>query len=259
MSSWKGLTFDFTGQSAIVTGATKGIGRDIALAFAAAGARVAATGRNGEELKSLAKEIEDMGGECLVFAADLADAGECEAMAARFCAQLGVVDILVNNAGLSIPERLLDLDAAHWDTTIAVNLRAPALVTKVVARAMIAAGGGAVVNVSSNACMAGIEEHAAYCASKFGLEGITKVMAVELGPHNVRVNSVAPTVTLTPMGNQVWGDPAKAAPLKARIPLGRFALPAEVSAVVLFLASPAAAMVHGETILVDGGVNAKLY
>ena len=259
MSSWKGLTFDFTGQSAIVTGATKGIGRDIALAFAAAGARVAATGRNGEELKSLAKEIEDLGGECLVFAADLADAGECEAMATRFCAELGVVDILVNNAGLSIPERLLDLDAAHWDTTIAVNLRAPALVTKVVARAMIAAGGGAVVNVSSNACMAGIEEHAAYCASKFGLEGLTKVMAVELGPHNVRVNAVAPTVVLTPMGNQVWGDPAKAAPLKARIPLGRFALPAEVSAVVLFLASPAAAMVHGETILIDGGVNAKLY
>ena len=88
---------------------------------------------------------------------------------------------------------------------------------------------------------------------------MTKVMAVELGSHNVRVNAVAPTVVLTPMGNQVWGDPVKAAPVKARIPLGRFAQPAEVTAVVLFLASPAASMIHGETILIDGGVNAKLY
>jgi NAD(P)-dependent dehydrogenase (short-subunit alcohol dehydrogenase family) len=259
MGVWKGLSFDFTGKSAIVTGATKGIGRDIALALAAAGCRVAATGRNGGELRSLAKEIEAAGGECIVHAADLADAGECEAMAARFCAELGVVDVLVNDAGLSIPERILDLDAAHWDRTLAVNLRAPALVTKVVAKAMIASGGGAIVNVSSNACMAGIEEHAAYCASKFGLDGLTKVMAVELGPHNVRVNAVAPTVVLTPMGDQVWGDSVKAAPVKARIPLGRFALPSEVTAVVLFLASPAAAMIHGETILIDGGVNAKLY
>jgi NAD(P)-dependent dehydrogenase (short-subunit alcohol dehydrogenase family) len=259
MKGWKGLSFDFTGRSAIVTGATKGIGRDIALALAAAGCRVAATGRNRDELDSLARDIEDGGGECLTYAADLADAAACEAMAAHFCAELGVVDILVNDAGLSIPERILDLDAAHWDRTLAVNLRAPALITKVVARAMIAAGGGAIVNVSSNACMAGIDEHAAYCASKFGLDGLTKVMAVELGPHNVRVNAVAPTVVLTPMGDQVWGDPRKAAPVKARIPLGRFALPAEVTGVVLFLASPAAAMIHGETILIDGGVNAKLY
>jgi NAD(P)-dependent dehydrogenase (short-subunit alcohol dehydrogenase family) len=259
MVEWKGLSFDFTGKSAIVTGATKGIGRDIALALAAAGCRVAATGRNQGELDSLAAEIEAGGGECLTYRADLAEAAACEAMATYFCAELGVVDILVNDAGLSIPERLLDLDAAHWDLTLAVNLRAPALVTKVVAKAMIAAGGGVIVNVSSNACMGGIDEHAAYCASKFGLDGLTKVMAVELGPHNLRVNAVAPTVVLTPMGTQVWGDPAKAAPVKARIPLGRFALPAEVSAVVLFLASPAAAMIHGETILIDGGVNAKLY
>jgi NAD(P)-dependent dehydrogenase (short-subunit alcohol dehydrogenase family) len=259
MSVWKGLSFDFTGRSAIVTGASKGIGRDIALALAAAGCRVAATGRARSELDSLAAEIEAAGGECLVYAADLADAAACEAMAAHFCSELGVVDILVNDAGLSIPERILDLDAAHWDRTLAVNLRAPALITKVVARAMIAAGGGAIVNVSSNACMAGIDEHAAYCASKFGLDGLTKVMAVELGPHNVRVNAVAPTVVLTPMGDQVWGDAKKAAPVKARIPLGRFALPAEVTAVVLFLASPASSMIHGETILIDGGVNAKLY
>ena len=259
MSSFKGLSFDCTGKAVIVTGAAAGIGRDIALAFAEAGAKVAATDLNEKELQSLAQQIEKGGGKCIVHRANLADAGECESMAAHFCAELGKVDILVNNAGLSIPERILDLDAAHWDKTIAVNLRAPALITKVVAKAMIAAGGGAIVNIASNACMAGIDEHAAYCASKFGLNGLTKVMAVELGSHNVRVNAVAPTVVLTPMGNQVWGDPVKAAPVKARIPLGRFAQPAEVTAVVLFLASPAASMIHGETILIDGGVNAKLY
>lgn len=259
MGGYEGVSFDFRGKSAIVTGATKGIGRDIALALAGAGARIAATGRDKGELESLAREIEKGGGECLTFRADLADAGQCLAMAERFCAELGVVDILVNDAGLSYPERILELDVEHWDRTIAVNLRAPALIAKVVARAMIEAGGGAIVNVSSNACMGGIEEHAAYCASKFGLDGLTKVMAVELGPHNVRVNAVAPTVVLTPMGTQVWGDAAKAASIKARIPLGRFALPGEVAAAVLFLASPAAAMIHGETLLIDGGVNAKLY
>ena len=118
---------------------------------------------------------------------------------------------------------------------------------------------GVIVNISSNACTAGIEEHAAYCASKFGLDGLTKVMAVELGPLGIRVNAVAPTVVLTPMGDQVWGDPVKAAPVKARIPLGRFALPGEVCELVLFLASDAASMIHGETLLVDGGVHAKLY
>ncbi len=253
------LTFDFSGRTAIVTGATKGIGRDIALALAAAGATVAATGRNAEELASLAREIQASGGACIVYPADLAKAGDAVAMAEHFCAALGRVDILVNNAGISFPELLVDLDIDHWDTTLNVNLRAPALVTKVVARGMISAMKGIIINISSNACMAGIDAHAAYCASKFGLDGLTKVMACELGPHGIRVNAVAPTVVLTPMGTQVWGDPAKAAPVKARIPLGRFALPSEITGAVLFLASDAASMIHGETLLIDGGVNAKLY
>jgi NAD(P)-dependent dehydrogenase (short-subunit alcohol dehydrogenase family) len=259
MEKAKQPVYDFSGMSAIVTGATKGIGRDIALALAAAGCRVGATGRDRRELDSLAAEIGAAGGVCLRFPADLASAADCSALADYFCSQLKRIDILVNNAGISFPESLLDLDVGHWDTTLAVNLRAPALISKIVARNMIEGGGGAIVNISSNACMAGIEEHAAYCASKFGLDGLTKVMAVELGPHNIRVNAVAPTVVLTPMGTQVWGDEAKAAPVKARIPLGRFALPREVTGAVLFLVSDAASMIHGETILIDGGVNAKLY
>jgi NAD(P)-dependent dehydrogenase (short-subunit alcohol dehydrogenase family) len=132
-------------------------------------------------------------------------------------------------------------------------------VTKVVARDMTQRSRGTIVNVSSNACMAGIDEHAAYCASKFGLDGLTKVMSVELGRYNIRVNAVAPTVVLTPMGARVWGDRAKADPVRAKIPLGRFVYPGEVTSVVLFLASEASSMTHGETILIDGGVNARLY
>lgn len=253
------VAFDFSGMNVLVTGATKGIGRDIALAFAKAGAMVAATGRNRAELDSLNAEISTTSGRCQTFAADLADAVACTAMAEAAVQALGHIDILVNNAGISFPERLVDLALEHWDTTLAVNLRAPALITSVVARNMIGRGRGSIVNISSNACMAGIDEHAAYCASKFGLDGLTKVMAVELGPHGIRVNAVAPTVVLTPMGTQVWGDATKADPVKAKIPLGRFLEPREVTDVVLFLASHAAAMIHGETILIDGGVNAKLY
>jgi NAD(P)-dependent dehydrogenase (short-subunit alcohol dehydrogenase family) len=253
------IHYDFRGRTAIVTGATKGIGRDIALAFARAGAGLGITGRSEQELAEVAAEAGAAGVRCEARAADLTSAAECIAMAEHFAGLFPVIDVLVNNAGLSIPERLVELDPGHWDTTLAVNLRAPAFITKVIARKMIAAGGGAIINISSNACLAGIEEHAAYCASKFGLDGLTKVMAVELGPHGIRVNAVAPTVVLTPMGTRVWGDPRKADPVKARIPLGRFAQPGEVTAAVLFLASEGAGMIHGETLIVDGGVNAKLY
>jgi len=252
-------TYDFSGKTALVSGATKGIGREVALAFAESGCTIAATGRNPEALEKLATEIEEKGVECVTFKADLANAEECLRMAEYFLQQTGGIDILINNAGISFPERIVDLDIHHWDATLAVNLRAPILVTKVVATHMIERRQGAIVNISSNAGVAGIEEHAAYCASKFGLLGLTKVMAVELGPFNIRVNAVAPTVVLTPMGAQVWGDPAKADPVKARIPLGRFAYPREISAVVLFLSSDASSMISGETVLIDGGVNAKLY
>jgi NAD(P)-dependent dehydrogenase (short-subunit alcohol dehydrogenase family) len=251
--------YDFSGRTVIVTGATKGIGRDIALGFARAGAALGITGRNERELREVAEEARSAGGRCETRRADLSSAADCTELAKHFAALFPVIDIRVNNAGLSFPEKLVDLDVDHWDTTLAVNLRAPALISKVIASKMIVAGHGTIINISSNACLAGIEEHAAYCASKFGLDGLTKVMAVELGPHNIRVNAVAPTVVLTPMGAQVWGDPRKADPVKAKIPLGRFAQPREITAAVFFLASEGAGMIHGETLIVDGGVNAKLY
>jgi len=259
MKTPRNVQFDFTGQTVLVTGSTKGIGRDVSLAFARCGANVCATGRNAGELETLASEIGAMGVTCLVHRADLSDRDECDAMARHFLKVSEGIDILINNAGLSFPETLADLDVDHWDTTLNVNLRAAAIVSRVIAQDMVSRGGGCIVNVSSNAGTAGIEEHAAYCASKFGLHGLAKVMALEFGPGNVRVNTVAPTVVLTPMGQQVWGDREKADPVMKQIPLGRFAWPAEITNPILFLASDAASMIHGAVLLVDGGTDARLY
>jgi len=229
------------------------------LAFARAGGTICAADIQENGLASLTEEITALGGICRTFRVDLSDSDDCVKMAKYFVQEMDKIDILVNNAGLSFPETLINLDISHWNTTLNVNLRAPAIITKIIAAKMIEQGGGSIVNITSNAGIGGIEEHAAYCASKFGFHGLAKVMAIELGPHNIRVNSVAPTVVLTPMGKQVWSDPKKSDPVKKQIPLGRFVWPAEVSNTVLFLASDAAAMIHGDIVLIDGGADARLY
>ena len=252
-----GFSVDLKGRVALVTGATKGIGREVALRLADAGCDVGATGRDEAELATLGEEIRSMGRTYWTYPADLASRAAVLAMADYFVASTDRIDILVNNAGTSFPETLVDLDPEHWDTTLAVNLTAPALVTKVVAPVMLRRKSGCVINVSSQASIAALTEHAAYCSSKFGMNGLTKVLALELGPHGIRVNAVAPTVVLTPMGEQVWGDPAKGDPMKAKIPLGKFAYPADVADAVLFLASDAASMINGEIMVIDGGYTAQ--
>ncbi len=252
-----GIGVDLSGKKALVTGASKGIGREIALTLAGAGCTIGAAGRSEADLCSLAAEISEKGGTCLTMMADLASAEQTLTMAEHFGRVLNPLDILINNAGITFPENLVDLEVDHWDTTLNVNLRAPALIAKVIARSMMKRESGVIINISSAAGVVGVEQHASYCASKFGLNGLTKVMAVELGPYNIRVNAVAPTVVLTPMGKQVWGDPAKGDPMKARIPLGRFLEPREVAETVLFLVSDAAAMINGEVVVIDGGLTAR--
>ena len=235
----------FDGKRILVTGAGKGIGRDIARLLTACGAQVVALSRTQADLDSLAGEVN-----CETITVDIGDANQARSAAA----QAGVVHMLVNNAGISIPESFLDTSPDSFDQTMAVNVRGSMIVSQVVARGMIDRGlGGAIVNVSSQASQASLADHTAYCASKGALDQLTRVMALELGPHNIRVNAVNPTVTMTPMGKMAWSDPARSGPMLAKIPLGRFADPIDVAHAVAFLLSEQADMIHGATLPVDGG------
>jgi NAD(P)-dependent dehydrogenase (short-subunit alcohol dehydrogenase family) len=239
------------GRRALVTGASRGIGAAVASALAAAGADVVLSGRDVASLESVAVSLS--GVRTAVLPADLADTAAVERLAAAALDVFDGLDILVNNAGITIPERATDLTVGAWDATMAVNLRAPALLGARIGAAMAAHGGGSIVNVASLAGLRALPEHYAYAASKAALIMATKVLALELGPSGVRANAVCPTVVLTDMGQQVWGEPQKAAPMLARIPLGRFGVPADVAAAVVWLASDAAAMVNGAELALDGG------
>jgi NAD(P)-dependent dehydrogenase (short-subunit alcohol dehydrogenase family) len=185
---------------------------------------------------------------------DLAEPDAPMNLARRAAEAFGGLDILINNAGISHPQPVTDIDPQKFDETIKVNLRAPALLAAAVGSAMVAQGtGGSIITVASAAALSPLPDHYAYCASKAGLVMATKVLARELGGYGIRANSVCPTVVLTEMGQRVWGEQAKAAPMLARIPLGRFAIPREVSDTVLWLASDAASMISGVDIPVDGG------
>lgn len=243
------------GKRALITGATKGIGADIARAFAAAGARLVLSGRDESELAQAQQSLGDeYGAEVRPVVADLADPDGPTALRTKASEAFDGLDILVNNAGVSLPESVVTTTAENFDATLAVNLRAPALLAAQVGALMVEQGtGGAIVTVASAAALAPLPEHYAYCASKAGLVMATKVLARELGPHGIRANSVCPTVVLTEMGQRVWGEEAKAAPMIARIPLGRFAVPHEVSDAVVWLCSDAASMINGVDLPVDGG------
>jgi NAD(P)-dependent dehydrogenase (short-subunit alcohol dehydrogenase family) len=242
------------GRRALVTGASRGIGAAVAAALAAAGADVVLHGRSRLPLDSSATALAaEHGVRTATLTADLADAEAVERLAAEALEPFDGLDILVNNAGITYPEMAADLTAAAWDATLAVNLRAPALLGARIGAAMAATGGGGIVNVASLAGLRALPEHYAYCASKAGLIMATKVLALELGPHGVRANAVCPTVVLTEMGQQVWGEQAKAAPMLARIPIGRFGMPADVADAVVWLASDASGMVNGAELALDGG------
>jgi 2-deoxy-D-gluconate 3-dehydrogenase len=248
--------FAVTGKRALVTGGSKGIGAETAVVLAQAGADVAIAGRDRDGLQATAAQIEAAGRRCVVIEADMRTSEGPLHAAQAALDTFGVVDILVNNAGISRVALILDSPLADWEDTIAVNLRAPYLLARALAPKMIEQGSGKIINVSSQAGVVAIEGHASYAASKGGLNMLTKVMALEWGPHNIQVNAVAPTVILTPMGIRAWGDPAKAAPMLAKIPLRRFGQPVEVADLILFLASPASDLITGETVLIDGGYTA---
>ena len=235
----------FDGRTVLVTGAGKGIGRATACYLAAKGASVVALSRSQSDLDELVGEIG-----CRTVPVDLADADATRA-AARTALP---ADLLVNCAGTTELDAFLDVSAESFDAIMAVNCRAPMIVAQEYAKALIARRArGAIVNVSSVASFVGLFDHTAYCASKGALDAMTRVMANELGRQGIRVNGVHPVVTLTPMAEKAWSDPAKAGPMLARIPAGRFVQPDEVAAAIAYLLSDDAAMINGIDLPVDGG------
>ncbi len=248
--------FSLTGKKALITGASKGIGLDLCRVLSEAGADIVAVARDVAGLAEAKSHVEARGQRCLTIAADLSQPEEPERAGHEALAAWGTIDVLVNNAGISIPKLLVDQTLAEWDLIQAVNLRAPFALARTLAPAMMEQRAGKIVNVSSQTSEVALAEHGAYAASKNGLNGLTKVMTVEWAPFNIQVNAVCPTVTMTPMGTQVWGDPAKLGPMVAKIPAGRVAEPIEVADVVLFLCTQAADMVNGQLLFVDGGFTA---
>ncbi|MEZ5831485.1 MAG: glucose 1-dehydrogenase [Dongiaceae bacterium] len=248
--------FSLTGKTALVTGASKGIGREICRVLADAGADVVAVARDADGLSEVEKSVEAMGRRCLVIRADLATVEGPRTAARSALDAWGSIDILVNNAGVTAIESILEARVESWDWIMAVNLRAPFLLAQALAPRMIERGAGKIINVSSQTSEVALEKHAAYMASKAGLNALTKTMTVEWAKYNIQSNAVCPTVIMTPMGEMVWGDPKIGDPMRAKIPLGRFGKVVEIADLVLFLASPASDLITGQTIFADGGYTA---
>lgn len=240
------MEINFNQQRALVTGAGKGIGRDLVKKLVEYGATVYAISRTKSDLNSLAKECPGVH----VITCDLGDWDATE-KAVKSC---GDIDLLVNNAAIAICQPFLEATAEVFDRSFAVNVRSMLQVSQIVARNMIARkSGGSIVNLSSQASQVGLADHAVYCASKAAVDSLTATMGLELGPHNIRVNAVNPTVVNTEMGKVGWSDPVKASKMRAKIPLGRFAEVEDVVNVILFLLSDKAAMVNAVTLPIDGG------
>ena len=243
-------SFRLDGKRALVTGASSGIGLASAAALAQAGAEVTLVARRAEELEEAAEAIRTEGGRATARPLDVTDLA---AMAA-LVAERGPFDVLVNAAGLARHSPALDTDPADFDATMNLNLRAAYFLTREVARGLIASGRpGSLINVSSQMGHVGGVDRAVYCASKHALEGMTKAMAIEWGPHGIRVNTLCPTFIRTPLAEQTLVNPERRAWVESKIKLGRVGELSDITGPVVFLASDASSLVTGTALLVDGG------
>ncbi len=250
-----------TGKVALVTGGSRGIGKDIATALAGAGAKVAVCGRDGAKAQAAAAAI---GNGAKGYACDVAQAAECERLVETVEKEVGPIDVLVNNAGVTKDNLLFRIGEQDWDTVLDTNLKAAFLLTKLAARGMIKRRWGRVINISSVVGLIGNKGQANYAASKAGLIGFTKAVAKdgligftkavakELASRNVLVNAVAPGYIVTEMTDGLSDDAKQA--LQAAIPLGRLGLGTDIAAAVLFLASDLASYITGQVLVVDGGM-----
>jgi 2-deoxy-D-gluconate 3-dehydrogenase len=249
--------FGLDGQVALVTGASKGIGYGVARALAHAGATVAVAARGVGVLEGLAGEIREMGRQALALPLDLRDVSQIQSSVAQVYEHFGRLDILVNNAGLGANHPALDVTEADWDEMMAVNLKGLFFCCQAAGRLMLQQGYGRIVNMSSQASVVVIRDHAVYCASKGGVNQLTRVLALEWSARGVNVNAVAPTFIYTPGTAERLDNPEYLEGVLARLPIGQVGTITDVAGAVIYLASPAASMVTGTVLLVDGGWTAQ--
>lgn len=238
------------GKTAVVTGAGRGLGRACAFALAAVGAEVVLVSRTQRDLDAVAALIAQEGGMARSLVCDVTDTTQVHA----FFEGLARVDVLVNNAGSNIPEPFVDVSAEHLDFLLTLNVRAMFVVAQTAARKMIAQGqGGVILHMSSQMGHIGAPNRTVYCMTKHAIEGLTKAMGVELAPHGIRVNSIAPTFFETPLAGPFLANPTFREHVLHKIALGRLGQMEDIMGAVVYLASPAAAMVTGTSLVVDGG------
>jgi NAD(P)-dependent dehydrogenase (short-subunit alcohol dehydrogenase family) len=250
--------FDLPGQVALVTGAARGLGRAIALALANAGADIAIGLRDGAADAGLAQEIERLGRRVLPLQMDISRMDQISRSVDDTARHFGRLDILVNNAGIS-PENLAeDVREQDFDDTVAVNLKGTFFASQAAGRIMIRQRRGRIINMSSQAGFVALPTESVYCMTKAGISHLTKCLAVEWGKYNITVNAVAPTFIHTPGTEAVLSDPNFRNDVITRIAaLHRIGEPVDVAGTVVFLASPAASLITGQTILIDGGWTAR--
>ena len=250
--------FRLDGRVSIVTGGSKGLGEAMAMALAGAGSRVVIVSRNLEESQQVADRITAATRqETLALKVDVTRKVEVEQMAQGTLARFGRIDVLVNNAGINIRKPLLEAEDQEWEAVFDVNLKGPMFCSRAVGKVMVEQRSGSIINMASMMSFVSIPGRASYSTSKAGLVGMTRALALEWAPYNVRVNALCPGPFATPMNKALLEDRGVREFFVSRIPLGRFAEPQELEGAVVFLASNASSFVTGSALLIDGGWTAQ--
>jgi NAD(P)-dependent dehydrogenase (short-subunit alcohol dehydrogenase family) len=245
--------FDLTGKVAIVTGAGRGLGYHFSLALARYGADVVVCSRTGSELEKVAADVEQLGRRALIQSLDLRNIKSIQPMIDETVKAFGRIDVLVNNAGINRPQWALEVTEENWDLVINTNLKGLFFCAQAAGQVMLRQRKGKIINISSDAGTVGLPRRAAYCASKGGVNLLTKVLAIEWAEYHINVNAIAPAFIETPLTQPMFKEKGFREYVLGNTPLGRVGKPADLTGAVVFLASEASDYMTGHVMLIDGG------